>query len=263
MLPTFQIFHRTIAMYGLMIIIGILFGVTVASLRSRRRNIPGEDIIFASCYAGIGLILGAKLLYIITIIPEFIRYHNQFFSNPSIIRTLLTEGFVFYGGLFGAVIGYLIYCRQYRIKFLNMMDIMAPSIPLIHGFGRLGCLFAGCCYGISYHGPFHITFHNSVAAPNDVALFPIQPVESALNFTAGIFLLFYARHIRRPGKTIGLYLIYYSVMRFTLEFFRGDITRGHFLSLSTSQWISIALLPFALWIFFGLRPVKLPLKGQK
>ncbi len=199
MLPTFQIFHRTIAMYGLMIIIGIATGVSIASFRSGRRNIPGEDVFFASCYAGIGLIIGAKLLYLITMLPEILPNYKKLLSNPRLFLPLLASGFVFYGGLLGAIGGYYLYCRRYHINFLNMLDIIAPSIPIIHGFGRLGCFFAGCCYGVPAHGLFHIIFHNSPVAPNGIPLFPIQLVESGLNFAAGVGLLLYARCPRRPG----------------------------------------------------------------
>ena len=55
---------------------------------------------------------------------------------------------------------------------------------------------------------------------------------------------------RKDGSAIGIYLIVYSVMRFLLEFVRGDMIRGGVLSLSTSQWISIVLLPLGLYIVF-------------
>ena len=248
MMPTVQIFGRTIAMYGLMIVIGLLTGMAIALLRSKKSNLLTEDVLFASCFAGIGLLIGAKLLYIITIVPKLIHYHKVFYANPQLFLALLEGGFVFYGGLIGALAGYYLYCKIFKVKPLLMLDFIAPSVPIIHAFGRLGCNFAGCCYGISYDGPGHVLFHHSVSAPNNLALFPTQLTESMLNFTAGILLLFYARHPRKPGNVLGIYLIYYSIMRFLLEFLRGDVSRGLFLKLSTSQWISLALLPIGLWL---------------
>jgi phosphatidylglycerol:prolipoprotein diacylglycerol transferase len=249
MLPTINVFGRTVAMYGLMIILGILTGVIIAILRRRKYNISKDDVIFSSCYGGIGLLLGAKLLYILTIMPAIINNWKIIMSDIKILYQALSGGFVFYGGLVGAVIGYYIYCRQYKISFLKLMDLMAPSIPIIHGIGRIGCFFAGCCYGIHYDGPFHIIFTKSIVAPNEVALFPTQIVESILNIITGILLILYTRRDRKPGRAISIYIIYYSIMRFILEFLRGDSLRGIFLNLSTSQMISILLLPIGLYLF--------------
>jgi phosphatidylglycerol---prolipoprotein diacylglyceryl transferase len=257
MYPTFQILGRTIATYGLMIVIGFFFGVALAVIRRQKYNLHKDDVIFSSCFAGIGLLIGAKLLYILTILPNLIRYRNRLFSDPSQLLPVLSGGFVYYGGLIGAVIGFVIYCRIYHINLLNLLDLIAPSIPLIHGFGRLGCLSAGCCYGKAYNGPFHLEFQISPFAPNNIALFPTQPMESTLNFIACAFLLLYARGKHRTGKVIGIYLIYYAITRFTLEFYRGDIARGLILGISTSQWISLALLPFAIWIYMGAKPIKI------
>lgn len=257
MLPSVQIFGKSIAMYGLMIAIGFIAGVGLAVIRSKKYSIPKEDVFFASCYAGIGLIVGAKLLYIITVLPKIIEYREIIFSDYRILLGLISGGFVFYGGLIGAILGIYIYCRQFHINLLGLVDLLGPSIPLIHAFGRIGCYLAGCCYGIHYDGPLHIVFENSSVGLNGVPLFPIQLLESVLNFIAAGVLLIYARKPRKTGRVIGSYLIYYTIARFVLEFLRGDIERGFLLGISTSQWISLLLLPLAIWIFNGAtRPVK-------
>ncbi len=256
MLPTITIFGKIVAMYGLTIVIGIFIGIAIALLRRKRHNIDKDDIIFSACYAGIGLIIGAKLIYIITIIPGLIANWDLISSDIHNLLYILTSGFVFYGGLIGAVIGYYIYCRQYKIDFIKLIDLMAPSIPIIHGIGRIGCFFAGCCYGIRYEGYFHLIFKNSPVAPNGIALFPIQLLESMCNIVAGVLLIIYARKDRKPGQVIGLYIIYYSIARFLLEFLRGDIMRGVFLHVSTSQWISLAMLPIGLYLLLGHKEKK-------
>lgn len=254
MLPVFHLFGRTFGMYGLMIDIGLVIGIGIAVLHSRKYTIKSEDVLFASLFGCIGLLIGAKLLYLITIIPELVKHWKQIVGNPSPLIPLLAGGFVFYGGLVGAVIGIYIYCRKFKIAFLPLMDIVTPSIPLIHGFGRLGCLFAGCCYGVSYSGPGHITFPNNGAAPGGIPLFPTQPVESGINFLAGALLLLYAKPGRKPGNVLGVYIVYYSVMRFLIEFLRGDDGRGILVGLSTSQWISLVLLPFGIWLLIRKKP---------
>jgi phosphatidylglycerol:prolipoprotein diacylglycerol transferase len=233
-------------MYGLMIDIGLVAGIAIAVLHSRKYSLKPPDVLFASLFGCVGLLIGAKLLYIITLIPPLVTHWRQVSQNPAPLVPLLVGGFVFYGGLLGAVAGIYIYCRRYRLAFLSMMDIITPSIPIIHGFGRLGCFFAGCCYGIPYSGPGHIIFPHSGIAPGGIALFPTQLLESGMNFLAGVLLLLYAKPGRRPGKVSGIYIVYYAVTRFLIEFLRGDAGRGFLFGISTSQWISIVLLPFGI-----------------
>ena len=162
---------------------------------------------------------------------------------------MLKGGFVFYGGLIGGILGVLVYSKQFKISFKELLLILLPVVPLIHGIGRIGCLCAGCCYGMEYHGFGAITFHNSLLAPNDVPLFPMQIVEAICNFVIFIVLLLTYKKFLGTYKTVGLYLVLYSVVRFTLEFFRGDLIRGIYFSLSTSQWISIVLFIVGIAIF--------------
>lgn len=250
MLPTIEVLGREISLYGFMGVVGIFFGLVAAIYRRNIYYLNKEDILFSSCYAGIGLLIGAKLLYIITIIPELVRNKDLLNANPELLLHILSGGLVFYGGLIGAFLGFYIYCKQYKIHFIHLLDLIAPSIPLIHGFGRIGCFTAGCCYGIEYDGLFHVVFERSLAAPNGVALLPVQLISSGINFLGCIVLFIYARNRRKPGKVIGVYLIFYSIVRFIIEFFRGDVVRGIFCGVSTSQWISLVLIPIGLWLYF-------------
>ena len=162
---------------------------------------------------------------------------------------MLKGGFVFYGGLIGGILGVFIYSKQFKISFKELLLILLPVVPLIHSIGRIGCLCAGCCYGMEYHGFGAITFHDSLLAPNDVPLFPMQVVEAICNFIIFIVLLVTYKKFLGTYKTVGLYLVLYSIVRFTLEFFRGDLIRGIYFSLSTSQWISIVLFIIGIAIF--------------
>ena len=101
-----------------------------------------------------------------------------------------------------------------------------PSIALAQGFGRVGCLMAGCCYGAETDSWFHIVFHDSSYGPNGVPLIPTQAISSVLNFLHFFFLIWFARKERPAGQVAGLYLVCYSIGRFILEFYRGDLERG-------------------------------------
>lgn len=82
-----------------------------------------------------------------------------------------------------------------------------------------------------------IVFHSSTLAPNGVRLVPIQLISSGLDFLNFLALIFIAKKV--PDKVVGFYLIFYSMGRFILDFFRGDLVRGSIGSLSTSQFISV------------------------
>ena len=249
MLPYINIFGYEIATYGLIIFIGIFIGAIISIFYfSKFFSVKKEDIFYCILYAVIGLGIGAKLLYIITNIPFLIENYQSLDLFDTFLQ-MLKGGFVFYGGLIGGILGVLVYSKQFKISFKELLFILLPVVPLIHGTGRIGCLCAGCCYGMEYHGFGAITFHNSLLAPNDVPLFPMQIVEAICNFVIFIVLLLTYKKFLGTYKTVGLYLVLYSVVRFTLEFFRGDLIRGIYFSLSTSQWISIVLFIVGIAIF--------------
>ena len=249
MLPSINVFGLEIPTYGIIIFIGICIGAIIAiQYFSKFNNIKKEDVFYAILYAVVGLGVGAKLLYILTNIP-FIIKNSATLGFWNIIGQMFRGGFVFYGGLIGGILGVFIYAKQFKISFKSLLLTLIPVVPLIHSIGRIGCLCAGCCYGMPYDGFGAIIFDHSPIAPNGVPLFPMQIVEAICNFVVFIILLLTYKRFLGTYKTVGLYLILYSIVRFTLEFFRGDLIRGIYFSLSTSQWISIALFIIGIVIF--------------
>ena len=117
--------------------------------------------------------------------------------------------------------------------------MILPSVALAQGFGRIGCFLAGCCYGKETESVFSVIFQNSEYAPNHVALIPMQLYSGGLDFLHFLLLLLIARNKKEDGQVTACYLIFYSIGRFVIEFFRGDIIRGSVGILSTSQFISI------------------------
>ncbi len=249
MLPTFTIFGYKFASYGAIIFLGLLIGSIIAvQYFSKFYKIKKEDIIYAILYGIIGLGIGAKLLYILTNIPFLILNYATIDIWDTILK-MFKGGFVFYGGLIGGIVGIFIYSKQFKINFKDLLLIIVPVIPLVHSIGRIGCLCAGCCYGMEYHGFGAITFHNSNLAPNGIPLFPTQIIEAISLFIIFIILLITYKKFLGTYKTLGLYCILYSIVRFVLEFFRGDLIRGVYFNISTSQWISIAIFILGIAIF--------------
>ena len=251
MFPNINVFGKDIPMYGLMSLLGIVVVAVFAFFWNKRRKLPWDDLLHIVIYCAIGAIIGAKALYLITAIPTIIGNISVILADPILIINALSSGFVFYGGLFGALFMMRLYCRKYSIDLEPYGSLFAIGAPLFHVFGRIGCFFAGCCYGVEV--PWGVVFRHSIGAPNGIPLLPVQLIESALNILIFIAVFAYQRKNRRPFAALKLYLICYAVIRFTLEFFRGDEIRGRFLVLSTSQWISVVVIVVCFWSVLRIR----------
>ena len=224
----------TIYGYGLMIAIGIFAAYTLAEYRARRlEGVDDERVFGLTAWAVAGGLAGGKVMYYITILPQII-------SDPSLLYRDLLEGFVIYGALIGGFVGIWLYCRKWKLNLLSYLDLALPSVALAQGFGRIGCLLAGCCYGMETDSAFCIIFQESAYAPNGIPLIPTQIISSVLDFAHfAVLIWFVKKWKKKEGQVTGLYFVLYSAGRFILEFFRGDLERGNVGALSTSQFISI------------------------
>lgn len=248
----FSIGPLTVHGYGLMIAVGVILAVVLAVFRAKKRGLD-ENIIYN---IGIATLLsgffGAKLLYCLIEFQSFLQNPWEFLSG---------SGFVVYGGIVGGVVAAMLYCRVKKVSFLKYFDLLAPSVALAQGFGRIGCFLAGCCYGRETDAWYGVIFPDGCLAPVGVQLIPTQLFSSAGDFTIALLLLFYARKRRPDGKTGALYLVLYSVGRFFIEFLRND-SRGSIAFLSTSQFIAILILVMGLALYFYKKPSVVSLIGD-
>lgn len=221
----------TVYGYGLMIAIGIMAAYLVGEYRTKRKGLNQDHVFNFVIWCVLGGFLGSKILYIMTDIRNIIEQPQKLLD--------FHDGWVVYGGIIGGIIAAIIYCRIKKIKFTAYFDVLIPSVALAQGFGRIGCFLAGCCYGHETNSPIGIVFHDSSYAPNGVNLVPTQLISSGLNFIHFIILIWFSKKKKADGQVGALYLILYSVGRFILEYYRGDLERGSVGTLSTSQFISI------------------------
>ncbi|MDK2967661.1 prolipoprotein diacylglyceryl transferase [Lacrimispora sp.] len=230
----------TIHGYGLMIAIGIFSALLMFDKRAKTRKLDSNTAYRLSLISLLSGFIGAKLLYCII---EF----ETMWDNPW--SALSGSGFVVYGGIISGIATAIIYCRIKNVRFFSCFDLAAPSIALAQGFGRIGCLLAGCCYGRETNSAFGIVFDRSLIAPNGVKLIPTQLLSSAGDFMIAAILLLYARKERKQGRIGALYLILYGSGRFAIEFFRND-DRGYLGVLSTSQFLSLIVLILAVLMLY-------------
>lgn len=222
----------TVYGYGLMIAIGIVAGCLTAEYRARKQSLDSDQIFPMILWCLLGGFFAAKILFWIT---EW----KSIAEDPGFMMETLSSGFVVFGGIIGGIFTGWLYCRIKKLTFFKYADVILPSVALAQGFGRIGCFLAGCCYGKETEGILSVTFQESAYAPNHVALIPAQLYSSGLDFLHFFLLVMIARNKKSDGQVTACYLIFYSVGRFIIEFFRGDIIRGSVGVLSTSQFISI------------------------
>jgi phosphatidylglycerol:prolipoprotein diacylglycerol transferase len=142
-------------------------------------------------------------------------------------------------------------------------DLFAPGIALGYMVGRLGCLMAGCCYGKPTTVAWAVTFTDpaanlNVGTPLNVPLHPTQLYESGAGLVILVALLLLEKRPGHfPGRTFWSFAFLYAVLRFIIEFFRGDDRGMVFNALSTSQFISIVLAPLSIFMLWYLsRPAR-------
>lgn len=238
----FNIFRFHIYGYGLMIAIGIICAAYIFTKNAGKRGYNEDKIFNLIILTVIMGVIGGKLLFIITEIKDII-------DDPSILLEF-GNGFVIYGAIILGALTVFLYCKKKKWSPLEVLDCLVPAVAIAQGFGRIGCLLAGCCYGAETSSPLSIVFPRGVnsLAPTGIHLHPTQIYSSIFDFALGIFLLWYLNKKKEESKTFGLYVIMYSIGRFIIEFLRND-PRGNVGMLSTSQFIAIFTLIIGILVF--------------
>jgi phosphatidylglycerol:prolipoprotein diacylglycerol transferase len=204
-------------------------------------------------------LLGAKVYLFFT---EF-SYYTKDLSR---IKDLLTQAGAFYGGLIAGLLFAVWFIRKKKMSVKRIGDIAGPSLALGHFFGRLGCFAAGCCWGREAgQCAIGVTFPNvsqDTGVPTGKLLYPTQLMEAFLNLANFVILFFlYKKKRAFDGQIFAVYIFNYSLIRFFVEYFRGDHDRGYifggmdspFLSISIPQLISIGGIIISVFLYLKFR----------
>jgi phosphatidylglycerol---prolipoprotein diacylglyceryl transferase len=221
--------------YGFFLAMGMLAGIYMARSEAIRYKLDPDRIMDLCFYIIIAAIVGSRLFYVLTNFKFYI-------SSPMEIFKIWNGGLVFYGGFIGAAIVVIIYHKIYQLPLGKTSDIAAVAMPLGHFFGRIGCFFAGCCYGKVCQMPWAVTFRSPDSlAPLNIALHPTQLYESAANLMVFLIMLACRPYKRFDGQLFLMYIILYGINRSIIEMFRDDF-RGAIIFgvFSISQSIAIA-----------------------
>ena len=231
---------KFIPIYGIMISVGVLTAGIIGLFLVKKNSLSGDNFLLLSSYCLGGGMIGAKMFYLIL---NFRQINWSQILEIEYFRKIMQGGYVFYGGLIGGVAFLIIAAKIHHLNVLKYVEAAIPCLPVAHASGRIGCHFAGCCYGIPYEGVGHIIYHMAASAPVEVPLFPVQLFEASINFIIAGSLILYIYKKGCTANSIRIYIISYSIARFFIEYLRFDVeARGKFLMFSTSQWISIMLI---------------------
>ena len=243
-----------LATYGVMTALGYAAAALYLLPRIKKINLDKDTFWNLLFIAFVGAIVGAKLLFIIVSWQEL---GANFIQKIATILRDFRYGFVFFGGMITAVIALVCYMKRKKLPILKTADLLIIALPLGHALGRIGCFCAGCCYGKPTSLPWGVTFtHPQALVPPSllgVPLHPTQLYECVGNLLLFTLLHFYYQRPHKEGSVLVAYIFGYSLMRFIIEFFRGDFRGDFFLGLSPSQCISLIAAGVALTLWFKLR----------
>jgi phosphatidylglycerol:prolipoprotein diacylglycerol transferase len=252
----FEIGTWPVYSYGVLLALAYLAGLQLAVVRARRHGLDAARVMDLGIYLIIAALVGAKLALVVV---DF----DYFRTRPGELLSLVRAGGVFYGGLIMAVVVGLWLVRRYRLPVWGTADMYAPGIALGHVVGRFGCLLAGCCYGRPTDVPWGVVFTSPVAnanvgTPLGIALHPTQLYDAGAELLILVVLLVTERRGRTfSGRTFWLYMLLYAISRYIVEIYRGD-ERGMMFGFSTSQFVSILMVPLAVIMLIRLRRAAQP-----
>jgi phosphatidylglycerol---prolipoprotein diacylglyceryl transferase len=204
--------------YGVMVATAFLAGLWTAGRRGPLAGVAGEKIVDLGPWAILGAIVGSRVFYIVS------YWHEAFAGKPiGELFMIWKGGLVYYGGLIGAALAFIIYVKLKKLPLWKLADVFAPSIPLGCFFGRIGCFLNGCCYGRPCNLPWAVCYPaDNPLEPPTHPVHPTQLYDSLLNLCLYGFLAWLFRRRKFDGQVFSTYLVGYALLRSFVEFFRGD-----------------------------------------
>jgi len=259
----------TVSTYGLLVAVGIMLGIGLGYRQARRLGIRPDDYLDLSLFGIVAALLGSRLMFVLT-------NRDRFAAQPWRALYLWEGGLVFYGGVVAALLTGLYFTWRRGLPYLRTADVYAPVLSLGHAFGRMGCHFAGCCWGKACAGSGGVRFPAESLAYEEMVgrgeavdavarttlpLFPVQLYEAGGELLIFGLLMWRSAGKRFDGAVICTYLFLYGLLRLVTELFRGDAARrflvewqtpglaralglppGEPLFLSTSQFVALLMV---------------------
>ena len=225
--------------YAILITLAIAIGFLLAKFNDGKYNIKYDDILDLSLVMIPIAIICARIYYVLFNL-------NYYLSNPSEILDFRNGGIAIYGALIGGIFTIIVFCKKKKINILNLLDYIAPIIPLGQAIGRWGNYINIEAYGSETNLPLKMEIIE------DGIIKYVHPTflyESVGNFILFILLLRISKNRNFSGQIVSLYLIGYSFIRFFIEGLRTDsLMLGN---IRISQLVSVIM--FIVAIIFYIR----------
>ena len=223
--------------YGLMYLAGFAAGWWLGTRRIDAGLAPVtraqfDDLLFGTI---VGVILGGRLGYVLFYKP------GHYFSHPLEILAIWQGGMSFHGGFLGVLLAMVFFSRRHRLSWWDVMDFVAPLVPIGIAAGRLGNFINGELWGRVTDVSWGLVFRGAGSLPRH----PSQLYEMALEGIALFALLWWFSSRPRPrGQVCALFLVGYGVFRFLCEFTREPDSFLGFLALGLTmgQWLSLPMI---------------------
>jgi phosphatidylglycerol:prolipoprotein diacylglycerol transferase len=240
----FKLGSLTVHWYGVLIVCGFVSGLWLASRRCLRDGLSPEAVADGGVWILAGAIIGARVFHVVA------YWESDFAHKPWWeVVAIWHGGLVYYGGLVGASLATALYVRKCNLPLWKFADALAPSIALGQFFGRIGCFLQGCCYGLPTSLACGVRFPQGTTGHSG-PVHPTQLYEAALNLGLYGALAWHYRRKRFAGETFAWYLIGYAVLRFAVEFFRGDYPQRYLGWATPGQLTSVLVLATGLILWW-------------
>lgn len=250
--------------YGLTLLFGIAISLYVFRLFAKRQFSDFETVFDFALITLLAGLAGARILHVAV-------SGGRYFSDPINIFKVNDGGFTFLGGVIGAFV--VIFIIRKKIPIYRFADLCAIGVSIAHFFGRLGCNFAGCCWGKKTSceacglkfNQFSAVEEYYRAAGFETGLFryPAQLIEATFVFLIFVFLIFRSQRKKIDGELLITYLIIYGFGRILIEIIRGDPGRGVLIEIKTvnmgvvgiytSQIIGLAMITGGIFLYNKIR----------
>lgn len=244
----------TVYSYGATLALAFIIGTILAAFRAQRSGLDKNKIVDLIFYILISSLLGARLLFVALNWSYYVVHITEIFQ-------IWEGGLVFYGGLILAFIVSVWFIKKNSLPLGKVLDVLAPSVALGIAIGRIGCFLNGCCWGkVSLRWGVRFPFKDNPPAyaeqvyggliPRDalcsLPVIPAQLYESLVCLAIFVLLLWLGRVRRFDGFLFWMFILFYSIFRFFIEYLRYYEPNFIFGFFTVSQIISAILFICAL-----------------
>ncbi|MBS3975208.1 MAG: prolipoprotein diacylglyceryl transferase [Syntrophomonadaceae bacterium] len=237
----FSIGDFSVYSYAVTLAIAFAVGVFCLVREASKAGLPEEKMLEMSIWIMVAAIIGSRLLYVIIEWPSFA-------ADPLAVFAVRSGGLSFHGGLAGGLLAGIWYARRHMLPVGKVADLVAPYLVLGYSIVRIGCLLNGCCFG----QPSGVVWALPAAYLDSTLRHPTQ----LYAFFAGLFifavLLWRRKYTRFHGQLFLEFIVYYSVYRFIVEFFRETTPQAASLGQMASLIMVITtLIVIRIWQLRG------------